>query len=268
MYKGDESSPLGLGFSPKNLNAGTIKVGKDEKPYFVKETKTNKFWSKIDFNDLPQSSYETAFFPEIELLEKVEEETGLEDKFGGNKPFFMEGETWPTNKEGEKLTFICQFVYPFNSTKKELIRIFLPIDDDGYLSDFYSHITKISLNKKNLKNQIVIENKEIKTHRPIYLIKKWNEKKELKSLRFFSEKYGLDERSNEFEIITNSYDKSKYVPSFDDKVGGTPVFCQYMDGESKKHLFQFSESKAIPYTFGDSGIAHVFNDLEFYWDCY
>lgn len=264
-FKGNENSPLGLGYSPKKIDKGSLMLGKDRNLWFVKETKNNKIWCKLDFDNLSKNCYVDVFFPQVELLETDKEEIGIEDKFGGNKPFFIEGEKWPLNNEGIPMTFICQFINPLNKSKKELIRIFLPLNDES-LCDFECHITKINLNLKNLKNQIIIENKEVKTSYPTYLIKKWNKNKELKSFEFFCNKFNLDETSS---LLDDYYYKSIYVPSTDNKVGGTPTFCQYYHNiESKKHLIQIAESEVIPYSFGDCGITHIFSDLEFYWDCY
>lgn len=264
-FKGTENSPLGLGYSPKKLANGTIMLGKDKNIWFVKETKNNKIWYKLDFDNLAKNCYVPVFFPQVELLETEYEETGLEDKFCGNKPFFMKGETWPTSNDGRPMTFICQFRNPLTRSKKELVRIFLPLDNYNALCNFECHIMKINLNSTNLKNQITLENKEVKTSYPTYLIKNWNKNKELKSLEFFCEKFNLDERST---LLDDYYDKSSYVPSYENKVGGTPVFCQYVKNiESKKHLIQITESEIIPYSYGDAGIIHFFDNLEFYWDC-
>jgi uncharacterized protein YwqG len=139
------------------------------------------------------------------------------------------------------------------------------VDNEEDIFDLNVYVSKINLNKQNLKKQITIENKEIKTTYPTYLIKKWTKSKELKSFKYICNKYALDENS---EILDDFYHKSNYVPSFNTKVGGTPTFCQYYENiESKKHLFQFTECDVIPYAFGDCGIAHIFADFEFYWDC-
>lgn len=268
MYSGNEFSPLGIGFSPKNMNPGDLMTGKDENLWYVKSGKKTNVWTKIDFDKLSQNSYKTVFFPQVKLMEKDVEETGIEDKFGGKKPFFMEGETWPTDSSGKEMIFIGQFVNPLSKSKKELIRIFLPIDTDENLFSLYPHVTKINLNKKNLKKQIVIEKREKDNFYSTYFVQKWNKSKELKSLEFFFKKYGFDE-NKDYEILDNFYNKSLYVPSFNNKVGGTPVFCQRtLNIENKKHLFQFTESGYVPYIMGDSGIGHIYDDLTFEWDCY
>ena len=264
-FKGDEKSPLGLGYSPKKLDKGSLMLGKDRNLWCVKETKNNKLWFKLDFNNLSKDFYVPVFYPEVELFDTKEEENGLEDKFCGIKPFFIEGEKWPVSNSGTPMTFICQFRNPLSRSKKELIRIFLPFDDENALCDFENHIMKIDLNSENLKKQIILENKEVKTSYPTHIIKSWKKQKELKSFEFFCKKFGLDECS---ELLDEHYFNSNFVPSFDIKVGGTPVFCQcFKDIESKKHLIQITESEIIPYSYGDAGIIHFFDNLEFYWDC-
>lgn len=266
-YKGDEKSPLGLGHSPKNLNDGTLMVGQDKNLWFVKNIqKKGNVWTKIDFNNLAKDCYVPVFFPVVDSLEENREETGIEEKFGGNKPFFIEGETWPKDKDGISMTFICQFINQLSRTKKELIRIFMNVDNEEDIFDLNVHVSKINLNKQNLKKQITIENKEVKTTYPTHFIKKWTKSKELKSFKYICNKYTLDEKS---EMLDDFYHQSNYVPCFHTKVGGTPTFCQYYDNiENKKHLFQFTECDVIPYAFGDCGVAHIFADFEFYWDCY
>lgn len=83
-------------------------------------TNIRKF-NPLNFDD---SYFNTVYFPQVK---KIERETGLEEKFGGMKPFFKKGEIWPTTQYLEPLVFICQFKDP-RKNNNNLIRVFLDKD--------------------------------------------------------------------------------------------------------------------------------------------
>lgn len=294
-FSGKEPSPKGLGYSASAESKGKTMHGKDENMWEVVETKTCKKWMRVktpkkvelDFDNLSDKFYTNAYIP-ITTQIKFEEETGLEDKFGGNKPFFIKGETWPIDKLEIPMKFFGQFKDP-QKDDKILFRIFIAIDNDSdQLIENYS-INKIELNEENIQNQIVIKNTFLEDIRNMdkytdedsdedsdeyiflpYKITHWEIKKELKFLRYITAHFNINEDSDEFSnIYFDKYFESKYCPSSGIKVWGTPIFTQYKIRDPIfKSFFQITQSKELPYEWGDSGIAHIYENFILDWDCY
>jgi hypothetical protein len=314
-YTGKEPSPKGIGYSASCEKVGKKMKGKDNNIWIVSQTKTCLKWIRekinstknevnpdftisskvlqkfteleeeeesripfqIDFDNLDRKFYETVYFPNTS---KIETETGLEEKFGGNIPFFIEGEKWP---EYNKISMVF-FGQLRDPRKKDsiLYRIFIASDNNIYQDEF--HIDKIELNPENLGKQIKInkpknnididnENKEIEltTFLP-YKINKWNKELELKSFDYIVNKINtpkvLINIDLDNELRTMYYD-SKYAPSCSIKVGGTPAFTQLFDEKmiNKYNFLQLSGAKILDYEWGDCGIAHITDDCDLYWDC-
>ena len=268
-------------------------IYKDGNYYYAKKYKNGKKWKKFsEFEELLNVFSKTlsvnAYRPKVEKMDP-KKETGRESKFGGTKPFFVKGEKWPTDvkwdyktsKNGPTyyMTFFGQFIDP-RKKDKMLYRIFILIDDND-INDRY-WITKIELNEENLKNQIIIEkpkypegffdkySKEEKFEP--YKITGWTKFKELGSfdmIRTFFHinpyKYGDD------NTLYNGLQKAFYdhdlAPASGVKVGGTPLSTQDQDFVQNYDLIQIEETSYLPYMWGDAGIAHVSEDLEFTWDC-
>jgi uncharacterized protein YwqG len=221
------------------------------------DQETNKF------DNLPLICYNKVYFP---VTEKIIVETGHENKFGGDIPFFIEGESWPMHEE-IPMAFFCQLVDP-QTNNNILYRIFIAVDNDYECINNY--ITKIELNNENLKKQIIIHkpknNKELTKFTP-YEIIEWNTSNELKDCDSLCEILKIDS--------TNTVDYNKLRDKFYDennygiKVGGTPSFTQYADKKmyQKYNFLQLTGTKILSYDWGDSGIAHITNDCELYWDC-
>jgi len=302
-YTGKEPSPKGLGYAAGSEKVGKIMKGRDEKSWIVTQTKTCLKWIKeksnikietklntqsdsedelesrqifkIDFDNLDRKFYENVYFPITSKIE-TENETGLEEKFGGNVPFFVEGETWPEyNKIA--MTFFGQIKDP---RKKDsvLYRIFIASDNNIYLDEF--HIDKIELNAENLEKQIKInkpennididyDSKEIEltTFLP-YQINKWNREFELKSFDYIIENIDIP-LDADLAQLRNMYYDSKYLPSSSIKVGGTPAFTQLFDEKmiNKYNFLQLTGAKILDYGWGDGGIAHITDNCDLYWDC-
>ena len=75
------------------------------------------------------------------------------------------------------------------------------------------------------------------------------------------------------EKYYDEYFDHRYHPKEGIKIGGTSMFCQYMS-DLKKHqnFFQMNECQELPFSWGDSGIAHIYhredNDKYYLqWDC-
>lgn len=309
-YTGNELTPKGIGYSASGESTGKIMEGKDGNTWIVEETIRYKRWKKvnntiktiksnkadkpdkanksdkstIDFDNLPDKFYTDAYFPEyLKIME--DEETGLEEKFGGSKPFFIKGESWPVVNE-LSLTFCCQFKDPRKSDLF-LYRVFLPCDndiEDYELNDYF--IDKIELNEENLKNQIFIERPKIEDDdeddqdddnafiqfKPFKIID-WKLKKELKSLEYILSNFNSKNKKKNMNIEEYyvKYDENRHTPSTSIKIAGTPVYCQYKndsnDIDKCPKLLQISGCKEFQYDWGDCGIAHISEDLVLDWDC-
>jgi len=136
-------------------------------------------------NNLSNHSYTISHIPIIKKFDYGEMETGLEEKFGGSKPFFTIGESWPNN-DGIPMKFYCQFTVP-NKLNNYLYRIFIQLNNDKFFID------KIELTEDNLKNQIIIEKPQIcdntyKEHNAYYepfRIIHWNKINDIKTFEYF-----------------------------------------------------------------------------------
>ncbi len=240
--------------------------------------------------------YEEVFIP-IVSKKPLETETGLEEKFGGEKPFFIEGENWPTYTDsyGDTLPydFVCQYYDPKIKDKKMLVRVFLPLSDEetflnGSVPTYYDNL---EIDSNTLKKQITIErpnaeqNKKYVDHsfKPLepYLITKFNQTIEIKELNYILSylKFPTSKENRELNMyIQGEYDelRSIPVPNRKIKIGGTRVHCQYIDGYEPENILQLTEEPFFEYSFGDCGFGHLSKTTSedgsekyhFSWDCY
>ena len=269
-FTGKEKNPKGRGFCASAEEDGTIMAGKDGNYYEVKTIKNEKKWIKkdvnIDLNNLSIDCFTDVWFPEVKELKL--KESGLEQKFGGNIPFFIEGEIWPIDSNKIPMVFFCQFVDP---RKKDniLYRVFLPIDNDEDCMLDEINITKIELSKENLKKQIIINKNPIDTQefntifKP-YIISGWDKQSEFKQYKYIMEKYNMPMN---YGKLYDEYMEHKNTPSSRIKVGGTPTSTQDEDTVQDYDLIQLTDSKFLPYMWGDCGIAHISSDCKLIWDC-
>jgi uncharacterized protein YwqG len=280
-YNGSEKTPLGVGYSASAEPLNKIMIGKDDNFYIVTQTNNNKRWKKIKdcenlLENLPNEMYIPYFKPNVKLIQN---ETGLEEKFGGNKPFFVKGEVWPS-KDEYHMTFFCQLKDP---RKKDnmLYRVFVMLDDDGIQEDFW--INKIELTPENIKNQIIIEkpkySEEIKNNKyfneevfDAYEIIGWNKGDELKSFETIRKYYGIPpyqykNNNRIYNKLEEIYHELSLSASPGVKVGGTPLSTQDQEQVQDYDFLQLEYENYIPYMWGDCGIAHVSEDCQFTWDC-
>jgi hypothetical protein len=262
-YTGNEYTPKGLGFSASAEDVGKIMVGLDGANWIVKQTKTCKKWVKVknetktkkdslDFDNMDEDCYTYTYLPDVDENELIDE-TGLEEKFGGSKPFFIEGERWPLFNDDSKMYFLCQFKDP----RKEdniLFRVFSTIEEDEDLEDEEDlqeknyatfKIFPIELSEENLKKQIFLDPPLFKNEYKSYIIKRWNPLKELRHVSYIITKYSLKLEEKYF----NEYFTSKYLPSKETKLGGTHILMGTLGnilGEDNFLQLNKSSTKYLP----------------------
>lgn len=275
-YSGKENTPMGYGYASCSEKEGTIMKGKDESLYIVIKTKSGHRWTKIDdLDNLPSKYYRRVYYPEFSQ-ENIEE-TGLESKIGGNIPFFIFGESWPTDDE-DPLTFIGQFIDP-SSDNNIMYRFFLKThvnDENKEFSYKYGDesfkVMPIKLTEEIEKQQNKIDNPN-KTYLKPFIIDNWSQKKELVQYELLLDglKYKPSEKGS--ELLSEKYSMHKYTPSYNIKFKGTSTFCQYVnDKDLFENFFQISECKELPITFGDGGILQFIADekndeYNIHYDC-
>jgi hypothetical protein len=281
-YKGDEPSPKGLGYSASSEEEGKILKGLDGSYWTVKQTATCKRWVKYkfeNFDNIPSELYHNAYLPQTKEI-KITDETGLENKFGGSKPFFVKGETWPMYKY-VPMIFFCQFRDP-RKDDNILYRVFFPFDYDQldkyeYTEPENGYISKIELNKDNLEKQIIIPKPKCDlpnltkcdlvklTNFKPFIINDWKLEKELKHYDLIKRELNISNDQEKKLRLYDSYFDNKFTPYSSVKIGGTPMYCQ--SSTSETNFFQLTDCKWMPYGWGDSGIAHIYEDCSLEWDC-
>ena len=219
----------------------------------------------MNFNELSEDCFADVYYPECEV---IHEENGLEDKFGGNVPFFTNGMTWPLDKGGVPMIFLYQLRDPCNFKDITLHQAFIS-EYGGYMDDFKISLTKIILNDETLDNQVIIEKPSLNRRNTVYKtfeIVKWVRSKELKDIEYIMKKYDISD--DEIELYEDIYQNHENTPSFSVKVGGTPQHCQYHSYSSERDIFlQITGCPFMDYQWGDAGIAHISHDCQLYWDC-
>lgn len=232
--------------------------GKDGHYYIVKKGSKHKKWEKIEINvnELPKDCYCESKTPITEIIQP-NDETGLEEKFGGQYPFFLEedGIEWPTDRNNIPYIFLGQWKHP--EDKNILIVCF--VNDD--LSDTFVFESDITI--KHIKIQKPDNGKGLECHKII----DYEKNKELKPLSFLYKRLRLPENDN-FE---DHYHESNL--NFDGcKFGGSAMYCQYSkDHDDFNKFLQLSQCSILDFKFGDAGIAHIYINKygfwEFQWDC-
>jgi hypothetical protein len=284
-YTGKEPSPKGLGYCSTAEEVGKIMKGKNDSFWIVKQIgkddkKTNR-WFDLKFNgfdDLSKDCYTQCLLPVTEKVKgkSKEKETGFEEKFGGEFPFFVKGESWPLCND-VPMVFIGQFKDP--SKKGDtliLYRIFLASLNTSVMEKSEYHIDTIELNEENLKNQLLIKQPNVEhkiksydqLNYPLLKITTWRYHPELKALPYILKKYKITEKSFSANVLADMYYESIHCPKNGVKVGGTPMYTQYhKNWENETNFIQLSGGSETPYEWGDSGIAHISEDGTLTWDC-
>jgi hypothetical protein len=284
IYNEILKSPLGNTYqtNPQFENIDKIQLGQDGGMWIIQDTRYGKTWMRytpdIDFNEFFSNIDDNSefvrdvYYPQTKKI-LFDEETGIENKFGGSKPFFLKNEKWKFDSDEEPMVFLGQFIDP-RKNDNILYRIFYSqnLSTDNYYLD------KIELNEENLNNQIIIkspyfkniENDNYNNHLAIlqpYIITNWTKTKELVNYKKINSKFNLPTENQSFSHI---YDNHKYAPKYTIKIGGTYNYCQYNDedeDENEDIIIQLTEQKFLDFQWGDSGVAHVYDNY-IHFECY
>ena len=214
-------------------------------------------WKEFDFYELPDCCYTYAYFPVCKKI--TDEETGLEEKFGGSFPYLTKENLININKnedeDEDNFIFLCQFKDP-RIKDDNMYQVFIDSDSMNY------KIIKIKLDEEIKEKQLKYD---MKSDLEPYKIVKWNKVKELISFDNLK-KYFKFPKKNENDLREQYYDHP-LCPSSQIKAGGTPVTCQGGDYDHI-NLLQLTSMDFLNFEWGDSGIGHISSELELYWDCY
>ncbi len=254
------------------------------KPEFVKKYKGDivKFFFdyliKLKDNEQLKDCFFKNVYSPVVSEEPIPEkdETGMESKFGGEKPFFMKGESWPEYEtdSGEKrpYDFVCQYIDP-TEKKDILVRVFLPLSDSDAMTDLRvpALILRIPFVKANRDKQIVIERPNAKkgskyieedyTKFPAYTIEAFKKSTEIQQFWYLVKRFGLptfSENARVHNSFVSGYSElqEKYFPSDGIKINGTRVFCAEHEVVVEENILQLSCSDYFNFEFGNNGIAH------------
>ena len=214
---------------------------------------------ELDLSNLPDEYYVDVFYPEATPIIESDE-TGFEEKFGGKKPFFIAGESWPLSKyDDQPMQFIGQVIDPRDDSK-ELLRIFIPQDDELH----YAIVMKIKLDETNLSQQQIILPPCDDITYDGFKVTEWIKDRELKSYEYI--KNNLNITLDFYQL----YDKNESSPSYETKIGGTHQFTQlsdYGDDDFERFfILQITTCSFVKYQYGDAGIIHVLSDGEIIGD--
>ncbi len=230
-------------------------------------TLANFFFSSLTYYD------KDCLFTDVNIpivsKEIIDFEYGNEPKFGGSKPYFIEGETWPEydcNGIKKPFDFICQYLDPLNPGM--MARLFLPLSSYEHLKKglcYVSHVDYIPDDEK----RIIIERLDSMTF-PAYRIEKMKTKSEFKSFEYIEEKYKISPEQYEkyydeiYHSYFNDFEESPYSGI---KIGGTKVFSieSKKKNDNEEAEIQLTNCEFFNYIFGESNIVHIcLNDNDEY----
>lgn len=233
----------------------------------INKSKKNKF----NLDNLPPTCYHKAYFPNTQ---KINKESGYEDKFGGDVPFFIKGESWPMFDRVPQI-FLGQLRDP-RKNDNILYRIFIPDENDILLENY--HITKIKLNEENLKKQVIITKPKYNGNKVNELIKflpykiiDWIIHDEMKDFDSILKILNIKLNNGEYDIYRELwYDKMIFLSNNKSntiKVGGTPIFFSFPNKKNMKkyNFLQLRSTDYLQYEWM-GGIAHISDKCELYWD--
>lgn len=213
-------------------------------------------------DQFPKELFVDVYFPELKPMTQADMKNMkmmVSERIGGR--------TFLTTQEAKNMSIHNHFIMQIKDPKKKniLIRIFW----SDILMDFTA--LPYDLNKKEtpLTNKFLFYITPANCDDPQYKITSWKKSKELKSFDIVKKYIMKNNKNLSEEEIYNLFSKSKYAPSYDIKMYGTPMTTQ-LDHWGKYNLLQIvGHNKYIKYGFGDSGIAHVHpKTYKIGWDCY
>ena len=113
----------------KLIEKATVK-GFQKIPLTSNLEKQKYFEAKGKSINLSDKNFRLVHIPKLQNLD-LNKETGLEQKIGGNIPFFSEGDNWPM-KSGKPYAFVAQFADPRDDKKyqNKLLQVFMPDLDE------------------------------------------------------------------------------------------------------------------------------------------
>jgi len=218
------------------------------------------------FGSLPEKYLRKGFVAKLIEINSDKEFVTM-NKIGGSKPLLYVNESWPTDKNGHHMTFICQFKHPI---EKIYVRLFLNLEDlDEYKFDI------IDLNQPYQINPIIPPGVKIIKCKQISSWQKITELVDVEMLYEYyidhidqfmldfsqklKEEYELTELKEEsfsrsiiLGILNDEYifsNKKASAPTL--KIGGVPyseldLTETYIDSGT---LFQLSSTKEIEFPF-------------------
>ncbi len=211
--------------------------------------------------------YDKVFVPIAE--KRIYDETGRESKFGGNLPFFIEGDKWPMykSKNGTMLPFdfVCQYSDPLKRKNPTLIQVFLPLSDSNAMScngNVPVFFRKIDFSKENMKKQIHITRPITSdSFKPLksFLIESFERTEpEIKEFEYIMKKFKFPSLEDNAKLWTELYFEYNRVSSNKlIKIGGTRFHCQKIDLIEEENILQLTNTSYFQYFFGDNGFGHI-----------
>ena len=204
---------------------------------------------------IPEEKYREVYVP---IMQEIDVEPALAQKYGGSIPFFVDGDTWPTERlidpeyGDAPLCFIAQFIDP-RYARNELTQIFMMDEKDFGPEAHVAWIRKIDLSKPF--KQIIIEEPENVPNKEMiepFEIIGWRRSLELapSTLHEFTERLrdlqGQNGYRGDYHDIYSVNDRS--FSQF--KLGGYGNSCQGED-------YDFEYQNVFAEQWGDCGTLHI-----------
>lgn len=174
--------------------------------------------------NIPAEEFITTYIPSVTYL-TVPNENGLEQKYGGRVPFFVEGDTWAhaqrPNGRVEPMVFVAQFIDP-RSDKNELTQIFVPNADDINVAREGAYIRKIDLNQplKQIWIPSPVPKGWTRPTKAAYVIQDWLVTYEIPFSNYRKHiKAALDEESDAPDFVKQKWIDDEEFPDYRDSIG-------------------------------------------------
>lgn len=173
---------------------------------------------------IPKQEYVLSYHPRGKEVQEITE-TGSEQKYGGDVPFFIEGDQWPhvqrPNGRVEPMVFVAQFIDP-RSDKNELTQIFVPNADDINVAREGAYIRKIDLNQplKQIWIPSPVPKGWTRPTKAAYVIQDWLVTYEIPFSNYRKHiKAALDEESDAPDFVKQKWIDDEEFPDYRDSIG-------------------------------------------------